>query len=1386
MDGVEDWKNAVTDLRKLVSDQQAMIAAQTKQLNTMMKLNSNISLVETDTTAELIDTLSKRIELFKFDAAGGRTFQVWWDKFSDTFMEDAKALDDKAKTRLLLLRLDAYEHGQLCDSILPAKPKDKTFEDIVKELTKLFRKPDSLFCRRWKCLQVTKKDTESYTAYATSVNKLCEEFDFKSMTADEFKCLIFLLGLRTPKSVDIRARLHNKLDITDDVTTLSKLSDEAERLVNLKHDTQLGTLVGPAPVMKIQHQNHSRRSFKKPAAAHTTGNVKSSDSPKYPCWRCGAMHFIKDCSFATHACSRCKIVGHKEGYCSVAARIKSAGASPKTNVVKFLEQTAVDNNNIPVGLGSAVDLQNNNNGQQSFVYASTHFSGERKFIEVKINGFATTLQMDTGADVTILTVQVWEAMGRPPLEPAPRPPVDANEKKITCFGVLPAVCELEDMTRTSECFVTSLNTNLFGNNWMTLFGLWDRPPTSYCLQVREPSFNVEVAVDKLKEDFQDVFSPTLGRCVMTSVQLHLKPGSAPVFRPKRQVPFRVLDQVGEELERLQMAGIISPIDHSDFAAPVVVVLKATGCLRLCGDYSTGLNNALLSHEYPIPTPDSIFSNLAHSRVFSQIDLKDAYLQIPVDEEASRMLTINTHRGLFAFNRLCPGVKPAAGIFQQMMDKIFADLDFVKTYFDDIMVHTPDMRKHVEVLQEVFTRLRKFNIRARWEKCHFFQSEIKFLGIIVDAVGLRPNPEKIEAITSMPAPENQGELHSFLGAIGFYMKFVKSMSSLRAPLDKLMKRDAPFEWNSDCQRAFEKFKEILLSDLLLIHYDPDLPITIASDASCYGIGAVAYHTLPDGSIRAFYHTSRRLTPAERNYSQIEKEGLGIIHAMTKFHKYIWGRTFTLLTDHRPLLTIFSPTKGIPQHTANRLQRWALTLMAYDYEIQFIRTEDFGHADVLSRLIADRPPEDFVVAFIQEEEIICSKFIESCEEIPVKFAEIGRATGLDADLVLVRDYVQNGWPSSPKLIQSEEARSYFNLKDSLTLINDVLIFRDRTVVPRALRTRVLKHLHATHPGMTRMKALARGYVFWPGIDKQIEELVSQCQPCGETAKAPVKMKLASWPVPNGPWERVHIDYMGPFHEKMYLVLVDAFSKWPEVFRMSSATTSVTVERIFECCSRFGSMITLVSDNGPQFTSAEFEEFCSVNNITHLTSPPYHPQSNGQAESFVGHLKRTLAKRESASLAYMMQFLQTYRATRGPHTPTGESPAELMMGRSMRLPLAAVLPPPPVPSRRNTEMEEQYNHQHGAIERFFEEGEEVSVRLAPSSKWVPAVVIEKVGSVVYNILAGNLLLRAHTNQLRAAHWQLPLDDDSRGALPAPRRNPRAVTRSSPPVLRPRTGRK
>lgn len=204
--------------------------------------------------------------------------------------------------------------------------------------------------------------------------------------------------------------------------------------------------------------------------------------------------------------------------------------------------------------------------------------------------------------------------------------------------------------------------------------------------------------------------------------------------------------------------------------------------------------------------------------------------------------------------------------------------------------------------------------------------------MLDQHGIRPDPAKVEAIKQMPAPKDVSEVRAFLGAVNYYGKFVLKIQALRFPLDELLKIDAKF---------------------VLTHYNPNLDIIVSADASSVGLGTIISHRFPDGSIKVVQHASRALAPAERKYSQTDREGLAFIYAVTKFHRMIFGRKFLLQTDHQPLLRIFGSKKGIPVYTANRLQLWALTLLSYDFTIKYVAIEKFGDAFLASSTTMRNP-------------------------------------------------------------------------------------------------------------------------------------------------------------------------------------------------------------------------------------------------------------------------------------------------------------------------------------------------------------------------------------------------------------------------------------------------
>ena len=269
---------------------------------------------------------------------------------------------------------------------------------------------------------------------------------------------------------------------------------------------------------------------------------------------------------------------------------------------------------------------------------------------------------------------------------------------------------------------------------------------------------------------------------------------------------------------------------------------------------------------------------------------------------------------------------------------------------------------------------------------------------------------------------------------------------------------------------------------------------------------------------------------------------------ELHQYLYGRRFTLITDHKPLLAILGAKKGIPSLAAARLQRWAVFLSAYQYEIQFKTTREHANADGLSRL----PLPDST-----EASIVCSSEprvfnISQIEALPVTAAQIEVATQNDPVLSKVLLYTKRGWP----LKQADTFIPFYRRRQELTIEGSCLLWGTRVVIPRKLQTHTLQELHRDHPGAFRMKSLARVYLWWPGLDKEIEDLAKSCLPCQSVKQAPAAAPLHPWIWPTKPWQKIHVDFAGPFLGKLSLIVVDAHSKWPEVFEMTSTTSAKTI--------------------------------------------------------------------------------------------------------------------------------------------------------------------------------------------------------------------------------------
>ena len=350
------------------------------------------------------------------------------------------------------------------------------------------------------------------------------------------------------------------------------------------------------------------------------------------------------------------------------------------------------------------------------------------------------------------------------------------------------------------------------------------------------------------------------------------------------------------------------VTHSEWAAPIVTPIKKDGEVRICGDFKVTINSQLDVDEYPLPQIEEIYANMSGGQQFSVIDLRQAYLQMEVEEESKTYLTVNTHRGLYQYQRLPYGVASAPSVWQR-------GIPGVQCYID-ITVTGITREEHLKVLDKVLGRLDEHERKANREKCKILQNSVEYMGHVITAVGIYQSPKKVQAMAGLPSPQNVEQLRSF--SVQYYARFLPDLATHLAPLHRLLQKDEHWIWGKEQECAFRTVREMLLQDRVLTHFNPDLPVFVACDSSSYGLGAVSSHRMPDGSERPVAYASRSKTQTENKFPQIEKEALGIYWGVRKFQPYLEGRRFILIIDHKPLKYIMDPGKKYQsqqQHDCN---------------------------------------------------------------------------------------------------------------------------------------------------------------------------------------------------------------------------------------------------------------------------------------------------------------------------------------------------------------------------------------------------------------------------------------------------------------------------------------
>ncbi|UYV65567.1 K02A2.6-like, partial [Cordylochernes scorpioides] len=575
--------------------------------------------------------------------------------------------------------------------------------------------------------------------------------------------------------------------------------------------------------------------------------------------------------------------------------------------------------------------------------------------------------------------------------------------------------------------------------------------------------------------------------------------------------------------------------------------------------------------------------------------------------------------------------------------------------------------------------------------------------------------RIQAIREFPSPSSISEVRRFLGMVNFTGKFIPDLSTILYPLNQLLVKRNDWRWDSAQEEAFEKVKKLLSTSPALTLFDPNLPTTVSADASSYGLGAVLLQKSEDGYQKAVAYASRTMSETEKRWAQIEKESLAIVWACERFQDYLMGNTFSIETDHKPLIPIFS-TKNLDEMTP-RIQRLRLRMMRYSYSIYHTPGKDIVVADALSRspikISHEKDLENEICSFVQQ--------ITSCPPFKDEnMKEIWQYQNEERVCREIKDYCEKGWPTKNEL--SAEAKAFWCLRYEMSVIDGLLMRNSRIYIPKSLRSKVLNSLHEGHLGIEKCRGRARSSVWWPRISQEIGELVRNCPNCIEERSNPQQPLIVS-DFPSRPWEKVGIDHFY-LKGKYYLLIADYYSRFPELALLEDQTTHSTILHCKSIFARHGIPEEVRSDNGPQF-GLEFKKFAKEYGFHHITSSPRFPQSNGFIESMVKNIKNQLKKGRDPYLS-----LLGYRTA---PLENGYSPAELCMNRKLRttVPTSPVQLQSRIPDLENLEMREKdqrhkkkthFDIHHRARELpHLDKGTRVWVK----DLRVPGVVLEDAGS-------------------------------------------------------------
>ena len=936
-----------------------------------------------------------------------------WDEWLDRFENYLAAMDIKDATRKRAMMIhfageDVYKIFRTLEETGEAKDYD-----IAKaKLTEYFKPQQNIEYERYVFRRSQQQPSETLDQYYTRLRQLASTCDFTDIAA-EIKSQIVLNG----QSSRLRRRA-----LRNPKLTLKELLDYG-RAQETSETQASGMERDQDTVNSVQKQQLINQSGRRRDGRPNKNKEQWKGQRSKRCFNCGGKfpHPKENpCPAKGKTCRACNKLNHFAKYCRTTA--KKCRETPIDNVNKVVEQP-----------GLSQSHQDSSSSDDEYLFAvrpqvanatnEEKLEGQNKLPKTTVKFGTTEIRMliDSGASVNILDEAAYQVLSRKrpwiKLQPSKiKLNSYGSDTPIKVLGQFQAAVESKRKVTIGTFFVASkASGSLLGYETAQELGL---------IKVHD----INTVQQELVDSYTDVFHG-IGKLKNHQVEIHIDKSVQPVAQRHRRIPSHIRKKVETSLDDLEKKDIIEKANGpTPWVSPIVVFPKPKNPdeVRICVDMRKA-NMAVQRERHLTPTVDEIINDLNGACIFSKLDLRSGYHQLELAPESRYITTFSTHN-LYRYKRLLFGLSSAAEVFQHTIQNVLSGIPNVKNISDDIIVYGKTQAEHDAALVAVLQRLREHNLTLNKDKCEFNKTTIEFYGYLFSAKGVSADPKKIESIQNASNPRNATELRSLLGLVNYVSRFIPDYATITAPLRELTRKNARWQWNSRHQQALDEIKRNLTSRSVMAYFDPNKQTEVIVDAGPGGLGAILAQKQSDvGQFKVVAYASRALSDTETRYSQTEKEALAIVWGCEKFHTYLYGTTFDLITDHKPLELIFNNPNSKPPA---RIERWGLRLQEYSFNVKY-RPGACNPADFMSR----HPWEPSA----NEEQKLTEQYVNflTTHAVPkaMNLQEIIEETNQDETLQTVKKLIQSGkWYEIGRTItveNLEDLKSLAKVKTELTV-------------------------------------------------------------------------------------------------------------------------------------------------------------------------------------------------------------------------------------------------------------------------------------------------------------------------------------------------------------------